>query len=110
MVIASFCFKDTEWTGFTLVVAIDRILKSIPLIHSNLVQDYISSKSHNPSYSKLRASSDMSIVNQVSSAVVYIQSSYSWGSGVMIDNCKGLIITCSHVVHPSHTDSNLKGH
>lgn len=105
MVVAPFCFKDTEWTGFTLVVAIDRILKSLPMPYYDLVQDSVSLKLHHPNHSKLRSNSDVSIASKVSSAVVYIQASSSWGSGVIVDHRKGLIITCSHVVHSSFTES-----
>ncbi|RDD40318.1 Peroxisomal leader peptide-processing protease [Trichoplax sp. H2] len=106
VVMSPFCFKDTEWTGFTLVVPIDLILTSLPSKHHPLVHDFMALKLPNSTRSNLTPNSDISFFDKVSSAVVYIQSLSSWGSGVVIDRYKGLIITCSHVVHPCNSNSD----
>lgn len=95
IMIASLCWKNNEWVGLSLGCAIGEVLGSMKA-HINLdVQtqpalDY----------------TDQSFVSSITEMVPCINVGHNWGSGVVLDGSRGLILTCSHVLNAV---SNVRG-
>lgn len=111
IVVAPFCWRSGEWIGLTLVCSIRYILQSF--IDSNIL-----SLNH-PSCLAVKEVLNFSTVysreipsplyltsnpyeydhiQTALSSVVLVQAGSSWGSGIIIDSDKGLVITCRHIL------------
>lgn len=98
MVIASLCWKNDEWVGFSVSCAVDKILDSLPPNFSH-VRDKVKSVSDGSG----TPGTDLSQgVLEKSPEVVLLKVGPTWGSGVVIDEVQGLILSCSHVIKDAH--------
>ncbi|KAM4636818.1 peroxisomal leader peptide-processing protease [Discoglossus pictus] len=101
IVVTPLCWKNNEWVGLTVACSIGRILENIlkvfgrnnisvtnDLTAMQLINSYATNLKRNPKP-----------LEQLSPAVVLVDSGHVWGSGVMIT--PKVVLTCRHVVRES---------
>ncbi|PSN44302.1 hypothetical protein C0J52_09292 [Blattella germanica] len=88
MVICSLCWWKGEWVGFTLGVS----LKSA--VHDLLQLD----GTFQNIQTLMPSSNSIKELGFLDECLVVVRCGHGWGSGVVIDSNKGVILTCSHVV------------
>ncbi|XP_038045733.1 peroxisomal leader peptide-processing protease-like [Patiria miniata] len=98
VIVAPLCWKNNEWIGLTLVCSIQAILESLRSITDSPPTKKISPAPALPEGSKSSRASPPSTVQQCMRSVVLIKVAGVWGSGVVIDAERGIILTCRHVV------------
>ena len=96
IVVLPVCWKSGESMGLTICCSIDSIINSL------LSSGVDASKMHGtlkPSVKHI-SSFDHTLKDfaEWSKLVVYIKNGTSWGTGLVFDARRGLILTCSHVV------------
>ncbi|XP_060552802.1 peroxisomal leader peptide-processing protease-like [Ruditapes philippinarum] len=91
IMIASLCWKNNEWVGLSLACAISEVLGCLKThlthnIDSVKQTDYV-------------GGFDSGFIPELLQKVRCVNVGHNWGSGVVIDSMKGLILTCSHVLN-----------
>ncbi|XP_022094911.1 peroxisomal leader peptide-processing protease-like [Acanthaster planci] len=108
IIVAPLCWKNNEWIGLTLVCSIQAVLDSLRCITDSLTHKKVTSAP--PSWQgecKPNQGRPLFVVQQCMKSVVLIKASTVWGSGVLINADKGVILTCRHVVHKA-TDHHVR--
>lgn len=114
VVISPFCWRKGEWLGLTLLASMG------PVLHT-IIQSYNSLAPPLPKHVSIQTNNSISDAKQVaehqlrsefmdknvmedplkdiSNSVVCIKCGDSWGSGLVISTCPGVILTCAHVTY-----------
>lgn len=90
IVIASLCWKNNEWVGLSLACAISEVLGSLKS-HLTFDLDRINRSQYVGGF-------DSGFISRLIKHVKCVCVGRNWGSGVVIDTKKDLILTCSHVL------------
>ncbi|KAH9489221.1 Peroxisomal leader peptide-processing protease [Bulinus truncatus] len=123
MIVASLCWKNKEWVGFSLACSLKSILYSLSVYSNNIgvnfknlynVKTY---RQHSLNFSLNQKNHLMRNPGQhpttILASTVLIRVGGTWGSGVIVDKSFGVILTCSHVIrHSQHYPvmvKNIKG-
>ncbi|XP_030849850.1 uncharacterized protein LOC115927744 [Strongylocentrotus purpuratus] len=98
MIISPLCWKANEWIGLTLACSMTAVLDSLQGLTSIDLSMIRSTNCEDISYT----SHQMHLQNQVDvkrfQSIVLLRVGTVWGSGVIVDEKEGLILTCRHVV------------
>ncbi|XP_053385305.1 peroxisomal leader peptide-processing protease-like [Mercenaria mercenaria] len=91
IVIASLCWKNNEWVGLSLACAISEVIGSLK---SHLTHDLDKIKR-----TEYVGGFGQGFIPRLIKHVRCVNVGHNWGSGVVIDSEKGVIMTCSHVLN-----------
>ncbi|KAJ9595470.1 hypothetical protein L9F63_013334, partial [Diploptera punctata] len=94
MVVCSLSWWRGEWVGFTLGVALKAAVHHC--IHETTPSYSISSLKPSSKY--------IDKLGTMGQNLVLVRCGVGWGSGIVIDADKGVILTCSHVVRKAHNN------
>ncbi|XP_077979170.1 peroxisomal leader peptide-processing protease-like [Glandiceps talaboti] len=104
LIVAPLCWKSNEWIGLTLACSISEILNSLQQVLNHRFDNLlpirnVSEKGRciNTQQESMTIPYGMGIIKAMK-RVVLVQAGSVWGSGVIIDSDKGIILTCRHVV------------
>ncbi|XP_033642735.1 peroxisomal leader peptide-processing protease-like [Asterias rubens] len=113
IIVAPLCWKNNEWIGLTLVCSLRAIIESLSRVIDSRTKDVnraiTSSVSSDFTAERLRTTKKLSLasypslIQQCMRSVALIKVSGVWGSGVIINAKKGLILTCRHVVYKAES-------
>ncbi|XP_046579141.1 peroxisomal leader peptide-processing protease-like [Haliotis rubra] len=96
IVVSSMCWKNGEWLGFSLACSIHEVLGSIPRLDEQV--DYEVELRKRQQFPGTKKSMSLTL-----GEVPLLKVGPSWGSGVILGQGQGLVITCSHVIKDSHS-------
>ncbi|XP_052800639.1 peroxisomal leader peptide-processing protease-like isoform X2 [Mya arenaria] len=99
MMIATLCWRNSEWVGLSLACAISELVGS--LRKHALVDSHIS-----PTAGMLDKGYATKIKTMLSMAVS-ISVGANWGSGIILDQHRGIYLTCSHVLKGVEYQKNV---
>ncbi|XP_046356784.2 peroxisomal leader peptide-processing protease-like [Haliotis rufescens] len=94
IVVSSMCWKNGEWIGFSLACSIHEVLGSIPRLNKLVDYDVELRK-------RQQGSGMVKNMSLTLEQVPLLKVGPSWGSGVILGQGQGLVITCSHVIKDS---------
>ncbi|XP_068240468.1 peroxisomal leader peptide-processing protease isoform X2 [Palaemon carinicauda] len=114
IVISSFCWKNGEWLGLSILAAARPVLQMLQHMLKNRIdsngetlrfsEDLGEISPIQPIKSAIKNISLEGITKTLDNVVVAIACGGGWGSGVVINISPGIILTCAHVVHSSLLD------
>ncbi|XP_050410799.1 peroxisomal leader peptide-processing protease isoform X2 [Patella vulgata] len=96
IVVASLCWKNNEWIGLSIVCSIKDVISAMFIDRLQRIENIPPS-----STTTTRTDGCLSMYNNI----VMVKVGDTWGSGVIINYTPSTtyILTCSHVVKPSHS-------
>ncbi|CAG5123658.1 unnamed protein product, partial [Candidula unifasciata] len=123
IIAASLCWKNKEWIGFSLACSLNSIYSALDFymkagrlklwseskdwIERNLLngRSTLLSNTKNAPICKYVFILNCLYVRKRSllSSTVAVRVGSTWGSGIIVDRDKGIILTCGHVVKDSHS-------
>ncbi|XP_005099483.1 peroxisomal leader peptide-processing protease isoform X2 [Aplysia californica] len=113
IVAASLCWKNNEWVGFSVACSLDSIMHSLTQQVQRLHPGRsMAALGWTDSLSSVAAWRRLSVPHAASkdwllATTVLVQVGSTWGSGVIVHQGEGLILTCSHVVKDADSHSVL---
>lgn len=93
IMIASLCWKNNEWIGLSLACAISEVMGSL---RSRAVLDFDTLPRE-----EFSSGYEPSFITHLTAMVPCVNVGHNWGSGVFLDETRGLVLTCSHVLNPA---------
>ncbi|XP_064098503.1 peroxisomal leader peptide-processing protease-like [Macrobrachium nipponense] len=113
IVISSFCWKNGEWLGLSILAAARPVLQALHHILKNRINKEDTLRFSEvpgglspiqPLRSEIINHSLERIAKTLDNVVVAICCDGGWGSGIVINTSPGIILTCAHVVQHSLLD------
>ncbi|XP_059170650.1 peroxisomal leader peptide-processing protease-like [Physella acuta] len=105
IIVASLCWKNKEWVGFSMACSIRSVIESMFKTFKKIRCDNITSllganlkPFHYLTNQEINSSKTIEKNEEFLSSTVLIRVGNTWGSGVIVNCQKGIILTCSHVV------------
>lgn len=95
MVVAPICWKANEWIGLAVGCQLSEIFSSLKKVY----RDEINPEKKSNNRSVVRVAPDECRLRVDDVPVVYVSSGGQWGSGILINQRLGVVLTCSHVVN-----------
>ncbi|KAK6191845.1 hypothetical protein SNE40_003434 [Patella caerulea] len=96
IVVASLCWKNNEWIGLSIVCSIKDVISAMFIDRLQRIENITQSSS-----TTTRTGGCLSVYDNI----VMVKAGDTWGSGVIINHTPSTtyILTCSHVIKPSHS-------
>lgn len=114
IVISSFCWKNGEWLGLSILAAARPVLQMLQHLLKNKIDNKEDALRFSevpgglspiqPLKSEINNHSLEKIAKTLDNVVVAISCDGGWGSGIVINTSPGIILTCAHVVQRSLLD------
>ncbi|KAK6973943.1 peroxisomal leader peptide-processing protease-like isoform X2 [Biomphalaria glabrata] len=104
MVVASLCWKNKEWVGFSLACSLKSILSHLVMQTSKMntkLQKLVNVKALDEKISSSTLLKYSDSLLPVAACTVLVRVGATWGSGVVVNKALGIILTCSHVIKDS---------
>ncbi|CAL1541336.1 unnamed protein product, partial [Lymnaea stagnalis] len=106
VVVASLCWKNKEWVGFSLCCSLASIFHSIlKLKNMNLFGRAVQDLSDIDSQLRYTSRFNTGKQNSLLATTLLVKVGGTWGSGVVINKELGIILTCNHVIKDSKQHS-----